>query len=321
VSRARLARSARGRRGFATIAVVHRGRLAVSAGLGLAIVAGLAWLGAALAGETTLAPAAPDAVTPLQRAVAAGRHVRIAGPRGPIHVWIPPSYRADTGATVLYIHGYFDDADTAWTGHQLPQQFALSALNAMFIVPEAPVAQKLPINYPDLGELLRLVEDATGVPRGAALTVAVGHSGAFRTLQAWLDEPLLDQLVMIDAMYGDEDAIVGWVRASPRHRLIFVGEDTLLATESVADKLPDTLTIDRVPPTYDTWPAAAKTARSVYVRAQYYHMPLITDGIVLPSLLRLLPVELLADEPWQLPLGALPPLPDAGVAPVDDGPP
>ena len=48
------------------------------------------------------------------------------------------------------------------------------------------------------------------------------------------------------------------------------------------------------------------------------HMPLVTDGIVLPSLLRLLPVELLADEPWQLPLGSLPPLPDAAVdAPAD----
>jgi hypothetical protein len=65
--------------------------------------------------------------------------------------------------------------------------------------------------------------------------------------------------------------------------------------------------MDRVPPTYNTWPAEAKTARIVYVRAQYYHMPLITDGIVLPSVLRLLPVELLADAPWQHPLGALPP--------------
>lgn len=282
--------------------------MAVSAAAGLAVTSAVVW--AALAGEA--APPA-EAPSPIATAVAAGRHVRIDGPRGPVHVWIPASYHADTGATILYVHGYFDDADTSWIGHQLPQQFALSALNAVFIVPEAPVAQKVPINYPDLGELLRLVEDSTGVTRGAALTVAVGHSGAFRTLQAWLDEPLLDQLVMVDAMYGDEDAIVGWVKASPRHRLIFLGEDTLLATESVADKLPDTLTIDRVPPTYDTWPAAAKTARSVYVRAQFAHMPLVTEGIVLPSLLRLLPVELLPDQPWQLPLGALPPLIDAGV--------
>jgi hypothetical protein len=274
---------------------------------------GLAWLGAALAQEPTLLPASDDAASPIAKALAAARHVRIDGPRGPIHVWIPASYRADTGTTILYVHGYFDDADTAWTGHQLAQQFALSALNAVFIVPEAPVVQKVPINYPDLGELLRIVQDGTGVTRGGALTVAIGHSGAFRTLQTWLDDPLLDQLVMIDAMYGDEDAIVGWMRASPRRRLIFVGQDTLLGTESLASKLAETLTLDRFPPTYDTWPAAARTARSVYVRAQFAHMPLVTEGIALPSLLRLLPVELLADEPWQLPLGSLPPMPDARI--------
>jgi hypothetical protein len=294
------------------------------ASVAAAALAGLVWLGAALADDRKPAPPPPDAPPgPIAAAVAAGRHVRIDGPRGPIHVWIPASYHADTGATVLYIHGYFDDADTAWTGHQLPQQFALAALNALFIVPEAPVAQKVPINYPNLGELLQLVEDQTGVMRGAAGTFAVGHSGAFRTLQAWLDEPLIDQLVMIDSMYGDEDAIVGWMRSSPRHRLIFVGEDTLLATESVAEKLPETLTIDRFPPTYDTWPQAARTARSVYIRAQYAHMPLVTEGIVLPSLLRLLPVELLADEPWRLPLGSLPPLVDPSAVgaglPIDAG--
>jgi hypothetical protein len=310
--------TARGVAGFATIDLVHRGRIVLAVGCGIAVLVGLVWLGAALAGEPPAVARPDDAPGPIAAAVAAGRHVRIDGPRGPVHVWIPAGYHADTGATILYVHGYFDDADTAWTGHQLAQQFALSALNAVFVVPEAPVAQKIPVNYPDLGELLRLVQDATGVTRGAALTVAIGHSGAFRTLQTWLDEPLLDQVVMVDAMYGDEDAIVGWFRASPRHRLIFVGEDTLLATESVAEKLPETLTIDRFPPTYDTWPAVARTARSVYVRAQFLHMPLVTEGIVLPSLLRLLAVERLADQPWQLPLGSLPALPDAALPPVPD---
>jgi hypothetical protein len=288
---------------------VHRARVAVVAA---AFVAGGAWLvSRAVAGDPKAAATPIDAPHPVTAAVAAGRHVRIDGPHGPVHVWIPAGYHADTGATVIYVHGYFDDADTAWIGHQLPEQFALSALNALFIAPEAPVAQKIPLNYPDLGELLRLVEDKAGVTRGQALTVAVGHSGAFRTLQAWLDEPLLDQLVMVDAMYGDEDLILDWYRASPRHRLIMVGEDTLLGTESVASKTPEAFVMDRFPPTYDTWPAEAKTARMLYVRAQYEHMPLVMQGIVLPSLLRQLPIELLADEPWQLPLGSLPPTPDA----------
>ena len=273
-----------------------------------------ACLGWAIAGN---APVASPPVHPVTAAVAAGKHVRIEGPHGVVHVWVPPSYHAETGATILYLHGYFDDADSSYIGHHLPEQFAMSALNALFIVPETPSAQKVPINYPDLGALLQLVEDKAGVTRGMALTAVVGHSGAFRTIDAWLDEPLVDTLVTIDSMYGNEDQVEAWMKASPRHRLITVGEDTLLANESLVPKL-DPLILDRVPPTYDTWPAEARTARVVYIRAQYMHMPLVTDGIVLPSLLRLLPVELLADEPWAQPLGGLPAAPDAAVdAPAD----
>jgi hypothetical protein len=66
------------------------------------------------------------------------------------------------------------------------------------------------------------------------------------------------------------------------------------------------------------WPAEAHAARAVYVRAQFPHMPLVTDGIVLPAVLRLLPVELLADEPWREPLGGLPQPPDAAVDAPND---
>ena len=285
------------------------------AALGLA---GIVWLGVAIAGGLPPAVTVPQDAHPLTIAVQAGRHFRIDGPHGPIHVWIPPSYHAETGATIVYLHGYYDDADSAWTGHHLPEQFAMSALDAMFIVPEAPSGARTPVNYPSLAELLRIVEDKTGVARGMALTAVIGHSGAFRTIEKWLDEPEVDQLVMIDAMYGDEDQIEAWYHASPRHRLITVGEDTLQWNEQLARDLPDLLVLDRVPPTWDTWPPEARSARAVYVRAQYSHMPLVMDGVVLPALLRLLPVELLGDEPWRQPLGALPIPPDAAVdSPVD----
>jgi hypothetical protein len=151
-----------------------------------------------------------------------------------------------------------------------------------------------------------------------ALTAAVAHSGGYRTVNAWLDEPLLEQVVLIDGMYANDEVMAAWLRTSPVHRLITVGEDTLQWNEQFLRDMPETFVVDRVPPTYDTWPPEAKTARIVYVRAQYYHMPLVTAGIVLPSVLRLLPVELLADEPWQHPLGAMPPLPDAAV--IGDAP-
>lgn len=302
---------------------MHRAHFAVAFALGLAAfvvtVGGVAWLGSARAGDPLTAK--DDlASRPVDRALAAGRHLRIDGPRGPIHVWIPAGYQADTGATVLYLHGYYDNVDTAWTGHQLAQQFALSSLNAIFVAPEAPVSNRGDPNYPDLGEIMRLVEDASGVPRGAAFTAAIGHSGAFRTFEAWLDEPLLDELVSLDAMYGDEGKVIAWYKASPRHRLIMVGEDTVLGTESVASKLRETVTLDRFPPTFEMIPREARAARLLYIRAQFAHMPLVTEGVALPTVLRLLPIERLAEGPWQVPIGPpLVPVPDAGVM-LDDAP-
>jgi len=305
---------------FATIAIVQRARTAIAAGLGLTALAGLVWFGVAIASDPVPSTAPIDApLGPIAQAVARGQHLRIDGPRGPVHVWIPANYHADTGATILYLHGYYDNVDTAWTGHQLPEQFAASALNAVFVAPEAPVSNRSGVNYPDLGELLRLVEEKAAVPRGAALTVAMGHSGAFRTLESWLDEPLLDQIVMIDAMYGDEDKIVAWYKASPAHRLIMVGEDTILGAEGIAQKLPEAFTIDRFPPTYDLFPAEARTSRLVYLRAQFSHMALVMEGIVMPSVMRLLPVERLVDGPWKLPMGPLTPGPDAAMVTDDAG--
>lgn len=264
------------------------------------------WIGWAIA-EGILPGRNSETSHPVAMAVSAGKHLRIEGPRGPIHVWIPQGYHADTGATILYVHGYYDNADSAYIGHHLPEQFAMSALNAMFIVPEAPSTNKVAINYPSLGALLQLVEAKAEVSRGMALTAAVGHSGAHRTIGAWLDEPLIDHLVLIDAMYANDEHIEAWYRGSPHRRFITIGEDTIMWNEQLARAIPELFVIDRVPPSYDTWPPEARTARAVYVRAQFMHMPLVTEGVVLPSVLRWLPVELLADQPWQHPLGGLPP--------------
>jgi hypothetical protein len=130
---------------------VHRARAGVVAGLGIVALAGLAWVGATALANDPAPAVTVDAPSRIDRAVDAGKHVRIDGPRGIIHVWIPPSYHADTGATIIYLHGYYDDADSSWTGHQLPQQFAMSALNALFIVPEAPSGSRQPVNYPWCG--------------------------------------------------------------------------------------------------------------------------------------------------------------------------
>src|SRR5215831_17903787 len=81
------------------------------------------------------APAAPDVV---KDKLIDGDHWRIKSERGVIHVWRPRGYDPSTAGTIIYVHGYYTDVETAWTKHRLPEQFDGSGKNALFIVAEAP---------------------------------------------------------------------------------------------------------------------------------------------------------------------------------------
>lgn len=269
--------------------------------------------GGGLDGDGGVAPP-----TAIERAVAAGTHVALATARGPVHVWIPAGYHADGAAIVLYVHGYYTTIDQAWIDHRLPAQLALSAVNAVFIAPEAPSGSRQAVAWPALEDLLAEVFAQLDVARPTGAVIAVGHSGAFRTLLPWLEYPLLDWVIQLDATYGEVDAWLAWMDASAEHRLVVVGDDTVRWTEelveTLAARLPGQVAV------YDRFdgsapPDEARAARAVYVRSQYGHMPLVTSGLVLPWVLRIPPVELLPDAPWREPLG-LPPLPlDAGTTP------
>ena len=259
-----------------------------------------------------------DAPSPLTVAVAAGYYQRIATPNGAIHVWAPAGYHSDGAAAVVYVHGYYTDVDGAWRDYQLPEQFAASSINALFIAVEAPSGAHDRVHFPDLGEVLRLVIANTGLPRPSGPLVAIGHSGGFRTLLSWINYPPLDVVVMLDALYGDMPEFGHWLAEGPHRRMISVGEDTLRWTEDMAREIPDTVTIDRFPDVPERWPDNAYAAKHLYVRSQYSHMTQVTGDVVLPLLLRLLPVEVLGTAPWDAPLGVLPALPpDAGVPPTE----
>lgn len=266
----------------------------------------------------------------LAAAVAAGRSWRLETPNGPVHVWVPAGYHADGAATVLYVHGYYTDVDKAWADHRLPQQFALSGLNALFIAPEAPSGSRQRVHWPSLAELLVEVQRATGIARPMGIVAAVGHSGAYRTLLTWMDYAPLELIIAMDAMYGEVDAWSEWLAASPAHRLINVGDDTIRWTEELQHALEsgapvpppaptapppifappaDVVALDRFPDD-GAIPDEARRARVVYIRSQLGHMPLVTGGLGLPFVLRLIPAEILPEAPWDAPLG-LPPL-DAG---------
>jgi hypothetical protein len=232
----------------------------------------------------------------LDERVRAGRHWRLDTSRGPIHAWVPDGYDAATAATVVFVHGYWIRADEVWESYRLAQQFALSGLNALFVVPEAPATKWEPIAWPSLEELVRAVGQGIDVAAPAGRLVAVGHSGAYRTLALWLAHAALDTVVVLDALYVDW-GLLAWVRASKDHRLVNVAYETSRFSNFLHRRLPGTVRVDGLPL------GGLPDARVVYARTTVGHWEMVTDGVALPLALRATRVPAVGSAPLDLPLG------------------
>jgi hypothetical protein len=255
------------------------------------------------------APApAPQPEAVLEDRVTAGRHWRLDTARGAVHVWIPAGYDPATAAAVVFVHGYWIGVDEAWESYRLAQQFALAGIDAMFIAPEAPAAKWEAIAWPSLAGLLQAVAERVDVAMPAKRLVAVGHSGAYRTLARWLANPALDTVVQLDALYT-EYGLLPWMRASAQHRLVNIVYETGRYSDYLHRRLPGTRRVDGLP--IDGLP----DARILYVRTDVGHWQLVTDGVALPLALRAIGVPFVASAPRDLPLG-LPPRSD-GLAAID----
>ncbi len=245
----------------------------------------------------TVSEVEPPEPLSVAQLVAKGQYWRWTTPNGPIHVWIPEGYKPKGAATVVYVHGFYTKVDAAWKNHQLPAQFAASGVNAMFIACEALANGSEAVSWTSLTELLKTVRQHIGqrVPKGRL--VAVAHSGAWRTLVGWLNEPKLDTVVLFDAAYGEIAQYRDWVLASPKRRLIDIGDDTKKWTEELHKQLPDTLILEGFPSPETKMPRTVKRAQIVYVRSKIGHFKIVTGGLALPLTLRMLRGKLLLDEP------------------------
>jgi hypothetical protein len=233
----------------------------------------------------------------LSTLVADGRYWRLTTPHGPVHVWIPKRYDAKRAETIVYVHGYYTDVDGAWTDHHLPEQFAGSAINAMFIACEAPSGPTEPVSWTELSALLAAVEVGIGQPTPKRRIVAIGHSGAYRTLLDWLPEKELDTVVLLDAAYGEVEKYRDWVLADEHRRLIDVGDDTREWTDKLHAGLTDTMVLDNFPSLEEGLPRSASRARILYIKSSLGHFPLVTGGIALPMILRTLRAPRLLRKP------------------------
>jgi hypothetical protein len=248
--------------------------------------AGGADAGAADAG----APPEPIVESASKDALLGGTHWRLVTQSGVVHVWRPRNYSARSAATILYVHGYYTDVDGAWRDHQLARQFRDSGRNALFIAPEAPSGGPQDVQFKDLGALLETVARLSGQAIPSGPVIAVGHSGAYRTLSFWLPLPALREVVLLDAMYWNEPEFEAWAaRAAdgPVKKLVVVGYETAVRSEAFCGRFPTVARRNDIPRRFADFTRWERQAELLYIQSQDDHMALVTQGRVIPVLLQL----------------------------------
>ena len=225
--------------------------------------------------------------------VQGGKHWRIKTAQGAVHVWVPDGYDRETAGTVVYVHGYWTDADGAWRDHQLAKQFRQSRQNALFIVPDAPSSNEDSVKWPALKDLRKAVARANiRIPDGP--TIVMGHSGAFRTVMQWVDHRAVSQIILLDAMYSGERAFDEFIASGKRaddHKLIVVGASTADSSAGFAKKYKFAVAREKMPDGVWGFTKRERGAKLLYIRSQYEHMQMITNRKVIPTLLRVTPLE------------------------------
>lgn len=159
----------------------------------------------------------------------------------------------------------------------------------MFIVPDAPAGNDDSVQWPALKDLRRAVARANiHLPDGPV--VVMGHSGAFRTVMQWVDHHLVEQIILLDAMYAGEsqfDAFIDSGKHADEHKLIVVGASTAQESAGFVGKYKFAVAREKMPESASGFSRREKNAKLLYIRSQYEHMAIVTSGKVIPVLLHL----------------------------------
>ena len=243
--------------------------------------------GLAFALLASLAPASGAIAEP----EAGGEHLRLETAQGIVHLWQPADYDPATGGLVIYVHGYFANVDQAWREHALAQQFSRSRENALFVAPEAPAREREPVRWTSLQALLDAVSRERPLPKGPL--VVMGHSGAFRTILPWLSDRRLRHLVLLDGLYGRELPFHAWLRRGrgpSRKQLVVVASETSRKAERFAARYRAAARRPAIPEDASQFTRKERSAPVLVMRSQYEHMDIVTNGLVIPLLLQLMPL-------------------------------
>ncbi len=114
----------------------------------------------------------------------------------------------------------------------------------------------------------------------------MGHSGAFRTVMQWVDHRLVEQIILLDAMYAGESAFDEFIDTGKRadeHKLIVVGADTAQGSAGFAKKYKFAVAREKMPSHVGGFTKRERGAKLLYIRSQFEHMQIVTSGKVIPA--------------------------------------
>src|SRR5207244_3849227 len=83
---------------------------------------------------------------------------------------------------------------------------------------QTPDGKRQDVFWKDLGELLEAVRRLARLRTPDGPLVILGHSGAYRTLAEWIKYPRVDEMILLDALYANEDDFRAWIESMPRHK-------------------------------------------------------------------------------------------------------
>ena len=214
-----------------------------------------------------------------------GRYVRFGTKEdGPVHVWKPRGYKAQSASVVVYLHGFYTDVDGAMREHRLVTQFRDSGKNALFVVPQTRSWRTDPLYWPKLDELLEAVQKRLRLELPKRVMV-VAHSGGYRNVAEWLGDERVTQVLLVDGLYGNEADFAKWLETDG-HQLVLLGVETQQRIDWFTRKHGAQVELDTFPWMFDALPPRAKSAKVVSLHADRFdHMDLVEDGRVLPWLL------------------------------------
>jgi hypothetical protein len=217
---------------------------------------------------------------------AVSRELRFPTPKGSVRAYWPAGYRAATAGVVVYVHGLYTTVDDAWREHHLPEQFAASARNAVFIAAPSRSKTAEPPRYLELSELLDVVagESETSLPTGRIVLAA--HSGGYQQVAAWLDDSRISCVLMLDALYGHEADLRAWLERRPEHRMALVSNDTRKAARAWARTMPFAVRRPLCPTSYAALSRRERAAKLLCLGTTEGHFEIVTAGHALPLLLR-----------------------------------